>query len=155
MKNDEIVAQIDAAIQFAPQACRAAMLVAREALTTVAKGSQMILVYMTGPITKGNQFLNVHRALVEAQRLRDAGFAVIVPHSTALDQIVTGSCDYERWMVEDFELISRCDALVRLPGESTGSDREVQHAISLGKRVFVPNADEDVIAQAIRSLLER
>lgn len=115
----------------------------------------MILVYLAGPITKGNQFVNVHHALVAARKLRAAGVAVIVPHRSALDEMVGGSEPYERWMAEDFELISRCDAFVRLPGESTGSDREMQHAISLGKRVFVPDADEDVIARAIHSLLER
>lgn len=117
----------------------------------------MILVYLAGPITKGNQFHNVHLAIVAAKRLREAGFAVIVPHRCALDEIVGGAEPYERWMAEDFELISRSDAIVRLPGDSTGSDREVQHALSLGKRVFTseyPRDGEDVIALAIRCLLE-
>lgn len=33
-------------------------------------------------------------------------------------------------------VLERCDAVLRLPGESPGADREVHYAISLGKPVY-------------------
>ena len=44
--------------------------------------------------------------------------------------------DYETWMKLDFIWVESCDALLRLPGESPGADREVKHAITLGIPVF-------------------
>jgi len=121
----------------------------------------MILVYLAGPITKGNQFNNVHNAIVAAKRLRDAGFAVLVPHRCALDEIVLGEQDYEKWMEEDFEYIRRSDVLVRLPGVSSGSDREVAFAYEQDKLMFLPplqpsnhrGTTPDSVAQAIMWLL--
>lgn len=98
----------------------------------------MICVYLAGPITKGNQFDNVHRALVAGKRLRDAGFCVIIPHRAALDELCLGAQDYEKWMDEDFELIRRSDILVRLPGVSSGSDREVALAWERNMPFFLP-----------------
>lgn len=93
-------------------------------------------VYVAGPITKGNQFINVRNALLAARRLRDAGFFVFVPHHSVLSEIATGETHYEVWMQEDFAWIDRCDALLRLPGESSGSDREVAFARERGISVF-------------------
>ncbi len=88
----------------------------------------MKYVYIAGPITKGNQFANVRAALLVAKECRDLGFFCYVPHRSALDEIACGAEDYEVWMQEDFGWISRCDALLRIPGESSGADREVVHA---------------------------
>jgi len=93
-------------------------------------------VYVAGPITKGNQFINVRNALLAARRLRDAGFFVFVPHRSLLDEIATGETHYEVWMQEGFAWIARCDALLRLPGESSGSDREVAFARERSIPVF-------------------
>lgn len=39
---------------------------------------------------------------------------------------------YEHWMTLDFELIRGCQVLVRLPGFSSGADREVDFAHEIG-----------------------
>lgn len=102
----------------------------------VKQPDPMIAIYLAGPITAGNQFNNVHNAIVAAKTLRDAGYCVMVPHRSALDEIAFGGQDYEMWMREDFELVRRADALCRLPGTSSGSDREVAFAKSLKKPVY-------------------
>lgn len=43
---------------------------------------------------------------------------------------------YEYWMTQCFAWVRRCDALVRLPGESSGADREAALARELGIPVF-------------------
>jgi hypothetical protein len=52
----------------------------------------------------------------------------------------------EHWLAWDFQWLSVCDALVRLPGESKGADREVAFCAERGVPVFhgmgaVPAAD--------------
>jgi hypothetical protein len=94
------------------------------------------LVYVAGPITLGDQAKNVEKALQLAIYLRKLGFVPIVPHLFHLaDAIAPPSREF--WLSWDFELIKRCDALVRLPGESAGADEEVALAKSLGIPVFL------------------
>jgi hypothetical protein len=102
-------------------------------------------VYVAGPITKGDQFLNVRNGILVGEALRALGFCPFVPHLSALWQMVW-PVDYEGWMTLDFAWIERCDALLRMPGESPGADREVAHAKSLGIPVF--HSDAELIAWA-------
>lgn len=46
------------------------------------------------------------------------------------------SHSYEEWMEYDFAWLSKCDAVLRLPGKSSGADREEVVAMSLGIPVF-------------------
>jgi hypothetical protein len=41
----------------------------------------------------------------------------------------------------DFEKIKRCDVLLRLSGESSGADREVDFALSINKMVVYDLTD--------------
>ena len=40
--------------------------------------------------------------------------------------------DYETILKQDLAWVKKCDALLRLPGDSPGADREVQYALSQG-----------------------
>jgi nucleoside 2-deoxyribosyltransferase len=93
-------------------------------------------IYVAGPLTKGDPFLNVRAALLAGDLLRRAGFAPYVPHEHVLWQMVTGTVEYEAAMSLDLAWVTRCDALLRLPGESSGADREVEHARKLGLPVY-------------------
>lgn len=48
------------------------------------------------------------------------------------------------WLRVDFEYVRRCDALLRLPGESVGADAEVSEALRIGVPVFY--SIDDLIA---------
>lgn len=101
-----------------------------------------LLVYVAGPMSKGGLLENVRIAMREANRLVDAGYAVALPHLSVYWDIVHPR-SYEAWMDLDLCTIEHCDALVRLPGESPGADREVAHArahgvpVSLGVDEFL------------------
>jgi hypothetical protein len=97
-------------------------------------------VYVAGPISKGDMFLNVREGILTAERLRDAGLFPFCPHLSGLWQMVH-PVGYEAWMTLDFAWIARCDALLRMPGESPGADREVAHARKLGIPVFTNEID--------------
>lgn len=86
-----------------------------------------IRVYVAGPMTKGDYLLNVRAAIDAAAILRGLGFFPYMPQMTTLWHLVAPR-EYEDWMVQDFEWLEACHALLRLPGVSAGADREVAHA---------------------------
>lgn len=93
------------------------------------------LVYVAGPYSA-----DPHRctsdALSVATYFWDTGACIpVLPHLTHFwDRIHPHP--YEEWMEMDFELLRRCDALWRIPGESSGADREIQFADEHGIPTF-------------------
>lgn len=94
-------------------------------------------VYVSGPITHGDQFRNVRRAIQAASQIIAAGHAPFVPHLTCVWVMCDDpGLDYERWIEYDLSWIDVCDCLVRLEGHSPGADREVQYAQEHGIPVY-------------------
>lgn len=92
------------------------------------------LVYVAGPIT-GDPFGCVRQAAKAFRDLRTCDVVPFLPQLSVIQEMVD-PLPYEEWLAYDFEVIERCDALFRLPGESPGADREVEFATSLGLPVF-------------------
>ncbi len=61
--------------------------------------------------------------------------APFVPHLTHFWHMLFPR-SYEDWLDQDNQYIPVCEALVRLPGESSGADKEVALALSLGVPVY-------------------
>jgi hypothetical protein len=99
-----------------------------------------IRVYVAGPYTKGDVAVNVKRAMDMALELLDGGYAPYCPHLTHFLHIHYPHA-YDEWLALDLEWLECCEAVVRLPGESAGADREVARAIELGLPVFSGYAD--------------
>lgn len=94
------------------------------------------LVYISGPITKGDQFRNVQKAMDAFNDLLSAGIYAYCPHWTAFAHM-TYPRSHRDWMRYDLEgMIPRCNAVWRLPGESVGADEECREARRLGIPVF-------------------
>lgn len=102
---------------------------------TVSKKSKMLYVYIAGPYTKGNVNENVRRAILAGERVKQLGFTPFVPHLYHLWDIVSPQ-PYDYWMQLDFNWLSKCDVLMRIPGESRGADQEVEFAEAHGKPVL-------------------
>lgn len=98
--------------------------------------SERIKCYVAGPISQGNQFHNVRRAILAGIELWQSGhYAVYLPHLTALAEFATERMEYEDWLAWDNEWIPQCDVCLRLPGPSKGSDLEEEFFRRLGKPV--------------------
>ena len=95
----------------------------------------MIKVYIASPYTKGDVAVNVKAQLDAADELMNEGFAPFAPLYSHF-QHMAHPRPYEDWMKIDFEWIPACDCLLRLPGESSGADREIELAESLGMPVY-------------------
>ena len=95
----------------------------------------MIKVYIASPYTKGDPVLNVRRSLEAADELMLLGFVPFAPLLSHFWHFYSPK-DYLVWTAYDLEWVPVCDALLRLPGESTGADREVEEAREHGVPVF-------------------
>ena len=90
-------------------------------------------IYVAGPITKGDTLLNIRKGMSAGTELLRLGYMPYIPHNDFIQYILYPDVlTYERMLDWDFAWIERCDALLRLPGESPGADSEVQHALSNG-----------------------
>ena len=92
------------------------------------------LVYVAGPIS-GDPFGCVRESNAAFTTLRSLGCVPFCPQWSVIAEMVEHR-NYEEWMAYDFDVLARCDALVRLPGESPGAEREVLEASVLGIPVF-------------------
>ena len=90
-------------------------------------------IYVAGPITKGDTHINVRNGMLAGLELIKRGFVPFVPHlDYGMRFIDPDTMHYENMLAQDFAWIERCDALLRLPGDSSGADREVKHALEHG-----------------------
>jgi nucleoside 2-deoxyribosyltransferase len=96
-------------------------------------------VYVAGPISSDPEG-HARKAMEVGAALLDAGLNPFVPHLSVWWEKHNPQA-YERWMAWDFAWLSRCDALLRLPGHSPGADREVAYATERGIPVFHSIAD--------------
>jgi hypothetical protein len=92
-------------------------------------------IYVAGPYTQGDVAMNVRKAFAAANELADLGFAPFVPHSTHFWHMMFPR-PYEFWLDLDNQFLPYCHAVLRLKGSSSGADKEVELAKSLGIPVF-------------------
>lgn len=119
------------------------------------------LVYVAGPYTHPDPIANTHRAVKVGMAIWDTGLAAVtIPHVTMVSHLVAPR-PVEDWYRFDLDLLEHCDAVYRMPGASTGADREVAHAVALGLPVHHGPADDHLDdcahgwLRALSSLCER
>lgn len=93
------------------------------------------LVYVAGPYTQPFPAINALKAIAAADELVDRGFTPFVPHLSLLWDTASPK-PYGFWLAYDLAWLAKCDALLRLPGESPGADREVARAHEFDIPVF-------------------
>lgn len=92
-------------------------------------------VYVAGPYTKGDVAVNVRNAITAANDLADLGLVPFIPHLTHFWHLLYPR-EYAFWCEYDNQFLPFCQAVLRLPGESSGADKEVELAESLNIPVF-------------------
>lgn len=101
----------------------------------VAAYKPRVHVYVAGPYSNPDPVENTHRAVLAGERLYAEGFFPVVPHITMVQHLIVPH-EPAHWYERDLHALSRCDALLRLPGFSTGADDEVQFAQRHGIPVY-------------------
>jgi hypothetical protein len=108
------------------------------------KDGRMKVVYIAGPYRAASEYevvQNIRRAEALALEVWKAGAAAICPHmNTAL---WGGAAPDSVWLEGDLEILRRCDALLRVPGEYTsfGTGEEIKAARANHQPVFYHLAD--------------
>lgn len=95
----------------------------------------MIAVYIASPYTKGDVAVNVRESLLAADQLLELGYAPYPPLYSHFWHFLSPK-PYETWTMLDMEWVKRCDCVLRLPGESSGADAEVNLAKANNIPVF-------------------
>lgn len=101
-------------------------------------------VYVSGPISNGGSRTDeasidswCHLAASAAQELIEKGFAVLWPHGTVWMERLTGIKNHHGvWIENDLPWVLSADAVLRIPGDSTGADAECEAARNAGIPVF-------------------
>ena len=91
----------------------------------------MIKIYVAGPYSNGSIVDNVDIAIQYTSELVDMGYAPFCPHLSHFVDVYSKKT-WSDWMKIDLEFLSRCDVLIRIPGESPRADIEVDRAIRSG-----------------------
>jgi hypothetical protein len=91
------------------------------------------LVYIAGPYSKGDQVLNVRRAVEAAEEVAERcdSWVPIVPHLSMLWHAMSPH-DVYYWYGYGLLLVECCQAVLRLPGESRGTEMEFARAVERG-----------------------
>lgn len=87
------------------------------------------LIFISGPYT-GNEINNTREMILTFHVLLDMGFVPFCPLFTAFAELIRPR-PYDEWMELDKELISVCDAMLKI-GDSPGADEEERYAKELG-----------------------
>ena len=83
-----------------------------------------LMVYIAGPISKGPYWINVRNGIEAGHAVRKEGMIPFIPHLDFLWVLLHPEITWEENLEYDEQVILRCDAMLRLPGESKGADRE-------------------------------
>jgi hypothetical protein len=101
------------------------------------------IVYVSGPMTTGNNFpLNIRRGIEAACTIMEKGYVVICPHEKALGMEMLAPRSYDAWLQYDFRCIEASDVVYRMsdgrgiPLPSHGGDAEVAYARKLGRPTY-------------------
>ena len=94
-----------------------------------------MIVYVAGPYTTPDVAINMKNAMDAAAQLIEIGYTVVVPHLSHFLHM-NNPQPYETWMRMDLEILEKCDAVLRIFGESPGADRETARAYELGIPVY-------------------
>jgi hypothetical protein len=85
-------------------------------------------VYIAAPYSRGIPDETMARVIDAADQLRHAGHVPFIPHTMTFLWAVRHQHPVDYWYAFDIEWLKQCEAIVRLPGPSTGADEEVRIA---------------------------
>jgi hypothetical protein len=85
-------------------------------------------IFISGPYSKGDTAINVRDAISAGNYLAGIGHYPFIPHLNHFWHFLWPNEDINFWYEQDIVWLHQCEALLRIPGESAGADREVEIA---------------------------
>lgn len=93
-------------------------------------------VYLATNYSRGVPDETFVKVIDAADRLRSEGHTPFIPHTMTFMWAIRYQHAVDYWYQFDLQWVDKCDALIRIPGESTGADAEVAYAKRKGIPVF-------------------
>jgi hypothetical protein len=87
-------------------------------------------VYIAGPYTEGVWEENIRQVVDAAEELWNADHTPFIPHTMTTLWALNYPKKKAEWLDFDFRWLGQCDAMIRLDGDSEGSEREVEFALN-------------------------
>jgi len=97
----------------------------------MAEVPKRLMVYVAGPYTKPDPCANTHTAIHLGQKLWDLGYCPFIPHLSHFWHTMIPN-PYQMWLDLDILWLEKCDVLLRMNGQSSGADKEEEHARKIG-----------------------
>lgn len=101
----------------------------------VCVAPERLRIYIACPYSKGDIAMNVRNACLAADEVAAKGHYPFIPILTHFWHMINPH-PYEFWLDQDMEWLKVCDAVLRLPGESVGADKEVAWAQEHGLMIY-------------------
>jgi hypothetical protein len=92
-------------------------------------------VYIAGPFSHGDVVINLRNAVMAAEEVAKQGYYPFIPHLSCFWHMIAPH-PYDFWLDQDLVWLESCDAVIRIPGESSGADQEVVIAQRRGIPVY-------------------
>ena len=94
-----------------------------------------MLIFISGPYAHPDPVINTRNAILAGEEVIKQGHIPFIPHLNHLWHLV---CPHEEdfWYEYDLVWLRKCDAILRIPGESKGADREMEIAKEWGLIIY-------------------
>jgi hypothetical protein len=93
------------------------------------------LIYVAGPYSQGDTAINVRNAIEIGMTYNDMGYYAVIPHMTHFLHLLFPR-PYEYWLELDNRILPYCKGFHRIEGPSSGADKEMEFAKSLGLKIL-------------------
>lgn len=94
------------------------------------------LLYVAGPYTRPDPVVNTNAACKVGMIIYEfTDWCPVIPHLSMLWHAITPRA-VDHWYQYDLHVLAGCHSVVRLPGESSGADREMEKAAGWGMTVI-------------------
>ncbi len=94
-----------------------------------------MIIFISGPYAKPDPVVNTRNAILAGEEVLKLGHIPFIPHLNHLWHLVSPHPE-EFWYAHDLIWLRKCDAILRLPGESRGADNEMKMAKKWGIEEF-------------------
>ena len=101
----------------------------------LARPVKRLYVYLAGPYSYPDVAWNVNEAMRMSEVLLEEGFIPFTPHLYHMWHLIQPH-SYDFWIKLSSRWITKCDAVLRVQGISSGADKEVEYAVEKKVPVF-------------------
>ena len=94
------------------------------------------VIYLAGPLEPSGRIDYIRAAVEVAEEILTYHCSAIIPHTMTVMWGYAYPKSKSTWLALDKAIIAKCDAILRIPGDSEGADEEMRFAKSVGIPIY-------------------